>query len=87
MFKCGGVLFLIFFLGFVDVEEVEKCGVMVLVMQVCLNGKQFGEFVELFDSGVICVVIDSVYLLVQVSEVYVWVVCGYIQGKLVLQVC
>jgi len=83
--KSGGALFPVF-LGFSDHAEAAERGVTVSNSQVRSNGKQLGEIAQLFDTGLLQTVIDSVFPLEEASKAHERASHGHIQGKIVLKV-
>lgn len=84
--KRGGALFPIFPLGFSGTEEAEKLGVTVSATQVRSSGEQLAQLASLLDQGIIRVVIDSSFPLVDARKAHERAAKGHIQGKIVLTV-
>ena len=84
--KRGGALFPVFPLGFTDLEEAAKLGVLVSTVQVRSNGAQLAQIAHLLDAGTIRVAIDSTFPLADARKSHERAANGHIQGKIVLTV-
>ncbi|WP_137936379.1 NADP-dependent oxidoreductase [Chitinivorax sp. B] len=84
--KRGGSLFPIFPLGFAGADEAARLGIKISATQVRSSGMQLAELAHLLDTGLVRVVIDSIYPLADAYQAHERVARGHIQGKLVLTV-
>ncbi|WP_442955899.1 NADP-dependent oxidoreductase [Pantoea sp. USHLN256] len=82
--KPGGSLFLVNPLGFTGYQDAANDGITVSSAQVRSSGKQLVEAGELLEKGMIRVVVENTYPLVEASAAHERAGRGNIQGKIVL---